>query len=116
MLREAGLPTQEVAAIGIVLGAPCLLGVGAAGDATFTVMVVEWIVDPLVPATVNVYAPACADAGTSIEIIDDLKLPEVSVSEVGLSETVQPAGAAAVKPIVPLNPLTDAAVTVVVAE
>ena len=64
----------------------------------------------------NVYAPACADAGTAIESADDLRLPDVSVSEIGLSETVQPAGADAVKPIVPLNPLTEVTVIVLVAE
>ena len=81
-----------------------------------TVIVVEWLVDPLVPVSVTAYVPAEVPVGTVTEMVAVCEAPAETASEDGLKLTVQPVGADAVKVTVPLKSLTDVAVTVDVPE
>ena len=79
---------------------------------TITVTLVECVSKPLMPFTVTVYAPRAAVVGTLIVSVDIADPPDATVSEVGLTDTVQPVGPVTVSETVPLNLLSDFTVTV----
>ena len=90
---------------------------GAEGTVcTFTVTIAEWFNKPLVPVTVTMYVPAVADVGTVIDSVDVADPPDATVSEVGLTDALQPVGAVTVSETVPLNALSDFTVIVEVPE
>jgi hypothetical protein len=112
------VPVNPLRAVTVIVDVPerPLLMVSDAGEAemeksgvvTCTVRLTVWLSDPLVPVTVTKYVPLLALLGTVIVSVD---WPDV-VTEVGLRSAVQPVGAVAESPTVPVNPLR--AVTVIV--
>jgi hypothetical protein len=83
------------------------------GVVTVTVTVAVWLNVPLVPVTVTVYVPLIVPEGTVIVSVDLSLPPCETVSEVVLSDASHPAGAAVTaSATVPVNPLSDVAVTV----
>jgi len=74
---------------------------------TVTVTVAEWVSEPLVLVTVIVNLPDLTDDGTVIDSVDVADPPDANVSDVGLTDTVQPLGVVTVRDTVPLNMLSD---------
>ena len=81
-------------------------------EVTFIVTVAVWLSEPLVPVTVMVYVPALVPVGTVIDSLDVADPPDATVSEVGLTDALQPVGPVTVSETVPLNVLSDFTVTV----
>jgi hypothetical protein len=69
--------------------------------------VAEWVSEPLVLVTVIVNLPDLTDDGTVIDSVDVADPPDANVSDVGLTDTVQPLGVVTVRDTVPLNMLSD---------
>jgi hypothetical protein len=85
---------------------------GVTGAGTVTVTVAEWFSEPLVPCTVRVYVPAVVPVGTVMDSVDVADPPDATVSEVGLTDRVQPVGPETASETVPLKVLSDFTVMV----
>ncbi len=80
---------------------------------TFTVIVIEWVAEPLIAVTISVYVVAVRELTVRVEVVDP---PDASVTLAGFKDAVRPEGEAKVESeTVPANPLRLERVSVEVA-